>query len=171
MTLDRWIAFLLLLAFALYGYTAFFTMDAQLPPIMQRNPIWPSSFPKLLAIGGVVTALIVLCGFEKSGTGAPGTGAPGTGVPDAAEINYRRLKEYKFGQALALLGLMVVYALVLRPVGFLAATFLFLAIGSIILGERRYVVVALVSATAAGAVWYLVNVVLGIFLTPLPVFF
>ena len=167
MTLDRWIAFLLLLAFALYGYTAFFTMDAQLPPIMQRNPIWPSSFPKLLAIGGVITALIVLCGFEKSGTGAPGTGA----APDAAEINYRRLKEYKFGQALALLGLMVVYALVLRPVGFLAATFLFLAIGSIILGERRYVVVALVSATAAGAVWYLVNVVLGIFLTPLPAFF
>ena len=165
MTLERWIAFLLLLAFALYGYTAFFTMDAQLPPIMQRNPIWPSSFPKLLAIGGVITALIVLCGFEKSGTGAPGTG-----VPDATEINYRRLKEYKFGQALALLGLMVVYALVLRPVGFLAATFLFLAIGSIILGERRYVVVALVSATAAGAVWYLVNVVLGIFLTPLPAF-
>ncbi len=163
MTLDRWIAFLLLLAFALYGYTAFFTMDAQLPPIMQRNPIWPSSFPKLLAIGGVMTALIVLCGFEKSGTGAPNS--------DATEINYRRLKEYKFGQALALLGLMVVYALVLRPVGFLAATFLFLAIGSIILGERRYVVVALVSATAAGAVWYLVNVVLGIFLTPLPVFF
>ena len=162
MTLDRWIAFLLLLAFALYGYTAFFTMDAQLPPIMQRNPIWPSSFPKLLAIGGVVTALIVLCGFEKSGTGA---------APDATEINYRRLKEYKFGQALALLGLMVVYALVLRPVGFLAATFLFLAIGSIILGERRYFVVALVSATAACAVWYLVNVVLGIFLTPLPVFF
>ena len=167
MTLDRWIAFLLLLAFALYGYTAFFTMDAQLPPIMQRNPIWPSSFPKLLAIGGVVTALIVLCGFEKSGADAPGTGA----APDATEINYRRLKEYKFGQALALLGLMVVYALVLRPVGFLAATFLFLAIGSIILGERRYFVVALVSATAACAVWYLVNVVLGIFLTPLPVFF
>lgn len=148
----------MLLAFALYGYTAFFTMDAQLPPIMQRNPIWPSSFPKLLAIGGVVTALIVLCGFEK---------APN---PDAAEINYRKLKEYKFGQALVLLGLMVVYALVLRPVGFLVATFLFLAIGSIILGERRYFVVALVSATAAGAVWYLVNVVLGIFLTPLPVF-
>ena len=165
MTLDRWIAFLLLLAFALYGYTAFFTMDAQLPPIMQRNPIWPSSFPKLLAIGGVMTALIVLCGFEKSGAGDPGTG-----VPDATEINYRRLKEYKFGQALALLGLMVVYALVLRPVGFLAATFLFLAIGSIILGERRYFVVALVSATAACAVWYLVNVVLGIFLTPLPAF-
>ena len=108
-----------------------------------------------------MTALIVLCGFEK-----------GTGVsnPDAAEINYRRLKDYKFGQALVLLGLMVVYALVLRPVGFLAATFLFLAIGSTILGERRYVAVVIVSATAAGSVWYLVNVVLGIFLTPLPAF-
>ncbi|MEL6645412.1 MAG: tripartite tricarboxylate transporter TctB family protein [Pseudomonadota bacterium] len=158
MALDRWIAFFLLLAFAIYGYTAFFMMDDLLPPIMQRNPIWPSSFPKVLAVGGIITALIVLSGFEKSSD------------PNAADINYRRLQDYKIGQALALLGLMVVYALVLRPVGFLAATFLFLAIGSIILGERRYVVIAIVSATAAGGVWYLVNVVLGIFLTPLPAF-
>lgn len=158
MALDRWIALFLLLSFALYGYTAFFMMDNLLPPIMQRNPIWPSSFPKILAIGGIITALIVLSGFEKSPN------------PDAADINYRKLTEYKLGQAIFLLGLMVVYALVLRPIGFLAATFLFLAIGSMILGERRYLVVAIASATAAGGVWYLVNVVLGIFLTPLPLF-
>lgn len=158
MALDRWIAFLLLLAFAIYGYTAFFTMDDLLPPIMKRNPIWPSSFPKVLAIGGTIAALVVLSGYEKSPD------------PDAADINYRRLKDYKIGQAVSLLGLMVVYALVLRPIGFLAATFLFLAIGSIILGERRFVIIAIVSAVAAGGVWYLVNVVLGIFLTPLPAF-
>ncbi|MGR3511919.1 MAG: tripartite tricarboxylate transporter TctB family protein [Paracoccaceae bacterium] len=158
MALDRWIAFFLLLAFAIYGYTAFFMMDDLLPPIMKRNPIWPSSFPKVLAIGGIITALIVLSGFEKASD------------PDAADINYRRLTDYKLGQALTLLGLMVVYALVLRPIGFLAATFLFLAIGSLILGERRYLIIILVSAIAAGGVWYLVNVVLGIFLTPLPAF-
>ena len=158
MALDRWIAFFLLLGFAIYGYTAFFMMDDILPPIMKRNPIWPSSFPKVLAIGGALSALVVLVGFEKSSD------------PDAADINYRRLTDYKIGQALSLLGLMVVYALVLRPVGFLAATFFFLALGSLILGERRYVVIAVVAAAAAGGVWYLVNVVLGIFLNPLPVF-
>lgn len=158
MALDRWIAFFLLLAFAIYGYTAFFMMDDLLPPIMQRNPIWPSSFPKVLAVGGTIAALVVLSGYEKSPD------------PDAADINYRKLGDYKIGQALALLGLMVVYALVLRPIGFLAATFLFLGVGSMILGERRYLVIASVSAIAAGGVWYLVNVVLGIFLTPLPAF-
>ena len=66
---------------------------------------------------------------------------------------------------------MAVYALVLRPVGFLAATFLFLSIGSLILGERRYLVIAIVSAAATAGIWYLVNVVLGIFLQPLPAIF
>lgn len=159
MALDRWIAFFILLAFVIYGYTAFFTMDALLPPIMQRNPIWPSSFPKILSVGGMLTSLIVLVGFEKSPN------------PDALDINYRRLTEYKLGQAVALLVLMAVYALVLRPVGFLAATFLFLSVGSLILGERRYLVIALVSATATAGIWYLVNVVLGIFLKPLPAIF
>lgn len=159
MALDRWIAFFILLAFVIYGYTAFFTMDALLPPIMQRNPIWPSSFPKVLSIGGILTSLIVLVGFEKSPN------------PNALDINYRRLTEYKLGQAVALLILMTAYALVLRPVGFLAATFLFLSIGSLILGERRYLVIALVSAAATTGIWYLVNVVLGIFLNPLPAIF
>ncbi len=158
MALDRWIAFFLLLAFAIYGYTAFFTMDELLPPIMQRNPVWPSSFPKVLAIGGTVSALIVLLGFEKSSD------------PDAADINYRKLTQYKLGQALGLLGLMVVYALVLRPLGFIVATFLFLALGSLVLGERRYLIIAIVSGLAAGGIWYLVNVVLGIFLPALPSF-
>ena len=65
---------------------------------------------------------------------------------------------------------MVAYALLLRPLGFLAATFLFLAGGSFILGERRFVVMTVVAAVAAGAVWYLVDVVLGIFLSPFPSF-
>jgi putative tricarboxylic transport membrane protein len=81
------------------------------------------------------------------------------------------LTDYKLGQALMLLGLMVVYALLLRPIGFLAATFGFLVLGSAILGERRYGVLALVAALAAGIVWYLVQQVLGIFLSPWPTFF
>ncbi|MGB1178265.1 MAG: tripartite tricarboxylate transporter TctB family protein, partial [Lentibacter algarum] len=47
MTLDRWIALILLGICIIYGYTAWFTMDASLAPFMRRNPIWPSSFPKV----------------------------------------------------------------------------------------------------------------------------
>ena len=44
MALDRWIALIILGIALAYGYAAFFTMDQLLPPFMQRNPIWPSTF-------------------------------------------------------------------------------------------------------------------------------
>ena len=159
MALDRWIAFFILLICLAYGYASFFTMDDLLPPIMQRAPIWPSSFPKVLAVGAVILSFAIVLGFEKS---------PPKG--DAADINLSRLGDYNVGQALLLLGLMVAYALLLRPLGFLASTFLFLFLGSFILGERRYGFMALVSALAAGGVWWLVDGVLGVFLRPFPMF-
>ncbi len=66
MALDRWIAFIILLICLAYGYAAFFTMDGSLPPIMRRSPVWPSSFPKVLAIGGIVLSLAIVVGIEKS---------------------------------------------------------------------------------------------------------
>jgi len=159
MALDRWIAMIILLICLAYGYAAFFTMDDSLAPFLRRNPIWPSTFPKILSVMAIVCALLILLGFEKS-----------SGEPSASEINYRRLTDYKLGQAIALLGLMVAYAMLLRPAGFLLSTFGFLAAGSFILGERKYHVMALSSSIAAGVVWYLVDRVLGIFLSPLPFF-
>ena len=86
------------------------------------------------------------------------------------EINYRRLTDYKLGQALTFLGLMVAYALALYPIGFLLSTTLFLILGGVILGERNLKVLVPVSLFATGFVWWLVQVVLGIFLRPLPFF-
>ncbi|MHA1549441.1 MAG: tripartite tricarboxylate transporter TctB family protein, partial [Alphaproteobacteria bacterium] len=111
MALDRWIALVFLLICLVYGYTAFFTMDGGLPPFMQRNPIWPSTFPKVLSVMAIIFSLMILLGFEKS-----------TGEIKAGDINYRRLGDYKIGQAIALLGLMAAYALLLRPAGFLIST-------------------------------------------------
>jgi len=159
MALDRWIAMIILLICLAYGYAAFFTMDDALAPFMRRNPIWPSTFPKILSVMAIICSLLILLGFEK-----------GSGEPKATEINYRRLTDYKLGQAIALLVLMVAYALLLRPLGFLFSTFAFLFVGSYILGERKYVVMVVAPAIAAGVVWYLVDRVLGIFLSPLPFF-
>lgn len=96
MALDRWVSFIILCAALAYGYAAFFTMDASLPPFMQRNPIWPSTFPKVLAVLTIATSLFILLGFEKS--------PESDQEPD---IDYRRLGDYYLGQALSLLGLMV----------------------------------------------------------------
>ena len=157
MALDRWIALCLLGLCILYGYTAWFTMDASLAPFMRRNPIWPSTFPKVLSVLGISASFIILIGLEK-------------GEEKIGEIDHCRLGDYFLGQALVLLGLMVVYALCLRPLGFLFSTSAFLIVGSFILGERKLHVMIPVAFIATGAVWYLVQEVLGIFLRPLPIF-
>ncbi len=157
MALDRWIALVLLGICLAYGYAAWFTMDGSLAPFMKRNPIWPSTFPKVLSILGIFATLIILLGFEKS-------------EPKEADIDYRRLGEYHLGQALFLLGLMVAYALCLRPLGFLISTATFLILGSYILGERRWHIMLPVAGFATLAVWYLVQEVLGIYMRPLPGF-
>ena len=157
MALDRWVALVLLGICLTYGYTAWFTMDGALPPIMKRLAVWPSSFPKVLSIAGIILSLIVLLNLEKA-------------EAKVGDIDYRRLHEYKLGQALALLGLMVAYAILLRPAGFLLATSGFLIGGSVILGERRWITMFVVSSIATFGIWYLVQEVLGIFLRPIPFF-
>lgn len=157
MALDRWIALILLGVCLIYGYTAFVTMDGEIPPFMRRNPVWPSTFPKILSVLGAVACLVILFGLEKS-------------EPSEPDIDYRRLHEYKLGQALMLLALMAAYALALRPLGFLFSTTAFLVIGSVILGERKWHIMLPISVGAAFIVWYLVQQVLGIFLRPMPQF-
>ncbi len=157
MALDRWIALVLLGICLVYGYAAWFTMDDALAPFMRRNPIWPSTFPKVLAIVGMIASFLILLGIEKDDE------TPG-------DIDYRRLTDYKLGQAIILLALMVAYALCLRPLGFLCATTAFLVLGSFTLGERSWHLMLPISITATVIVWYLVQQVLGIFLRPLPMF-
>jgi putative tricarboxylic transport membrane protein len=157
MALDRWIALILLGVCLAYGYTAWFTMDGGLAPFMQRNPIWPSTFPKALSVLAVVALTIILLGLEKQEV-------------KEAEIDYRRLGDYHIWQAVFLLALMVAYALCLRPVGFIFSTSAFLILGAFILGERKWFVMVIVSAVATFLVWYLVQQVLGIYMRPLPGF-
>lgn len=157
MALDRWIALILLGICLVYGYAAWFTMDDSLAPFMRRNPIWPSTFPKVLSVIGIVASMIILLGIEK-------------GEDKIGDIDYRRLTDYKLGQALIMLALMVVYALCLRPLGFLFSTTAFLVIGSFTLGERKWHMMLPISMAATGIVWYLVQEVLGVFLRPLPMF-
>ena len=130
-------------------------MDAGLAPFMQRNPIWPSTFPKLLSLIGLFTSFIILFGLERS-------------EPVIGDIDYRRLHEYKLGQAIGMLALMAIYALTLRSLGFLISTASFLILGSYILGERKWTVMIPVGLIAAFSVWYLVSEILGIYMRPMP---
>ena len=158
MALDRWLALFVALIFLLYGYTSFFQMDGLLPPILKRNPVWPSSFPKILAVIGVSVAILVLINIEK----------PNKKVDDELDLN--RWRYYQWVDAFALIAGMIGYALTLRSLGFLTATFLFLSCSAVLLGERRFTLIIVVSAITSYGVWYLVNSVLGIYMTPYPRF-
>ena len=158
MTLDRWIASIFLVLCLVYGYSAWFVMDVGLPPFMQRNPVWPSTFPKILAVMGVVCALWVLL-----------TSKEGEPVKEG-DIDYRNLRQYKIGQAGMLIGLMIAYAFALYPIGFITSTIVFLTGGAAVLGERKLHIAFAVAAIAAFSIWYLVQEVLGIFLRPWPWF-
>lgn len=159
MALDRWIALAFIALCCVYGYAAFFTMDDQLPPILRRNPVWPSTFPKILTVLGLIVGLIVLFTSKPPVEGAK---------PKDGAIDLTRLGDYHIGQALALLALMVAYALTLRPLGFVGSTIGFLVLGATVLGERRFHILIPVAVIAAGSIWYLVQEVLGIFLRPWP---
>ncbi len=158
MALDRWIALVIGLVFVIYGHTAFFGMDDLLPPILKRNPIWPSTFPKILSVVGIIAAVAVAVNIEKSAKQ----------VGDDMDIS--KWRQYKLFDAVLLIGGMVIYALTLRSLGFLTSTFLFLSLGGILLGERRFILLAVVSAAASYGIWYLVDTVLGIYMTPYPAF-
>ena len=158
MALDRWIALVFVLIFLIYGYTAFFGMDHLLAPIMRRNPVWPSTFPKILSVSGLIISMVVLLNFEKSSNV----------IGD--DMSLSKWRQYKLLDAVLLILGMIFYAVFLRNLGFIAATFLFLFLGGVLLGERRYLLSVFISAISSYGIWYLVDSVLGIYMTPYPQF-
>ena len=157
MKLDKWIAVLFLLLCLIYGYTAF---TYELLPFERNMSFLPNTMPMALSVLGAILALVLIF-------------APKT-APDDGEvlgtIDVSKLRQYKLGQAIVLLLAMVLYALALRPIGFMASTVLFLAGGSFILGERRYLIMIPIALIGAFGIWYLVQEMLGIFLRPWPWF-
>lgn len=154
MTLDKIIALIFMAISIVYGYTAY---NFPLLPFERNMPFLPNTMPIALSAFGVLISFIILIGrsdmHDDDGTGG---------------MNIKKLKEYKTGQASAILGAMIIYALIIRNVGFIPSTILFLFISSWILGERRYVQMTIAAVLGTVPIWYIVQEVLGIFLRPLP---
>lgn len=158
MALDKSIAVVFLVIALLYGYTAY---TYPLLPFELYMVFLPNTMPMVLSSLGVLFSLIVIL--------TPGKIADGDGeAPVDADIPSLRTTMAR--QALGLIAAMVLYALALRPVGFMAATTLFLFGTGWILGERKLHVMILCALLGAGVIWYLVQEVLGVFLRPLPWF-
>jgi putative tricarboxylic transport membrane protein len=158
MALDKCIAVIFLVICIIYGYAAY---TYPLLPFERNMTFLPNTMPMVLSVLGVSFALFILL--------APSPKADAEG--DAlGNINLGKWREYKVAQALGLIALMIVYALTLRPIGFIVATSLFLVGASWILGERKLVTMIAVALIGALCIWYLVEETLGIYLRPLPWF-
>ncbi|MEM7194063.1 MAG: tripartite tricarboxylate transporter TctB family protein [Pseudomonadota bacterium] len=150
---DRYVA-LGILAFSIgYGYLAW---NFPLLPFERHQAFRPNVMPIGLAAFGIFFSLAVL--FRPGGDE---TGLSG----DAAGWRF-----FSWRPFCAILALMVIYIVLLRPAGFLLSTTLFLFGGGVVLGERRWILLSFIAFTAAIASWFLVDRALGIFLRPLPEF-
>lgn len=158
MKLEKYIALILCLIFILYGYEAFFTMDELLPPILKRNPVWPSTFPKILAAFGFFISILILLNIEKNE------------VNTSENLDYKKVTNHSYFKVILLILGMVLYALNLRYLGFILSSFLFLSLSSFLLGERNFVKCLIIILISTISIWYLVNDVLGIYMNPYPLF-
>ena len=156
MALDRWIALIILVISLIYGYAAF---HYPLLPFERGMAFLPSTQPMALSVLGVIVSLIIILSSKTRSDDDTVDG-----------IDLAQVRQFKLGQTLGLVAAMVLYAVLLRPVGFLAATTLFIAGSGIALGERKFHVLIPIAVVTAVAIWYLVQETLGIYLRPWPWF-
>ncbi len=156
MTLDRWIALFFLAICLIYGYAA---VNYPLLPFERGMAFLPNTQPIVLSVLGVIVSLIILFSPKSR-----------SDDEDVESIDLAQVRQFKIGQTLGLVGAMILYALLLRPIGFLAATSLFIAGCSIALGERKFHVLIPIAVVTAVVIWYLVQETLGIYMRPWPWF-
>ncbi len=158
MALDKWIAVIFLVIAIVYGYASY---TYPLLPFELYMVFLPNTMPMALSGLGILLSLIIILTPRKAQDGDGDV---------LGDFDISKLREYKTGQALGLIAAMVLYALALRPVGFILATTLFLVGTGWILGERKLHIMIPTALVAVGCIWYLVQEALGIFLRPLPWF-
>lgn len=117
------------------------------------SPFNARTFPTALAVAaGVVSFLILIAPGAPADEGKHGAGA---GNP-LAGLAWR--------PALALGGLLVLYAVAISYAGFFLASALFLGFAMPVLGERRPALVAAVAVGVSLALFLILNTLLGIYL-------
>lgn len=149
---DRFVAFCLLLFCMGYGYSAW---NYPLLPFEHNIQFRPNTMPIGLSIAGIILALATLI--------FPG-GA--SGLSEDA----KGWQKFDWIPAVAIIGLMILYAGTIRPLGYILATVLFLTFAAAILGERQWRILIPLSCVTAITTWALVHIGLGVYLKPLPFF-
>ena len=162
MNLDRSVALGILVFSMVYAWLAF---GYELLPFERYQAFKPNTMPIGLSIMGIVLSLAVLLIPARKDSSVVDESVVDLSERESAHQQFDSVKP------VILVLLMVIYAMVLRPLGFIGSTSLFLIVSAVVLGERKFHVLVPVALGGAIFIWYLVQEVLGIFLTPWPMWF
>ena len=158
LSIDRIIGLVLLLVSIFFMYQALQLQDV-IPPIFKRAPMRLDTMPKIIGVIAIIASIVTII--------APSTDvrqSDDAKVKEAqskmSDLSFANIGDYAVGQLAVMVAMMCVYALVLRPFGFIPATAAFLFLGSLLLGERRWIGMISVSLIAPTSIWLLVTYVL-----------
>ena len=164
LSINRWIALGMLAFSSSYGYLAF---TYRILPFEQYLAMKPNTMPIGLALAGMVCSVALLLIPENQNSSSTDENK----VIGSDQKYLESPENYEWGKGIGLLILAVIYALSLRQAGFLISTSLFLCIGGLMLGERKILILFIISCLASFLVWYLVDEILSIFMRPWPIIF
>ena len=145
----------LLLAFFL-GY-GLLSQDIHLLPVMSELVFNARTLPYTLTVLGIVLA-VSLIAWPSAASSTTSSTKPRPGL--------QLLHWWRF---ISFLVLMSIYGFMLRPLGFISATSMFLLCGFLLLGERRATWLFGVTFFIAFGFWALLNYALGVFIDPWPI--
>ena len=150
MTRDLLGAILFLVFFTGYGIVAW---QIPLLPFEQLETVNSASMPKVYALlGCIFSVLAVVSSVLKA---KPSTSSESSGISSGS-----------VSKTVQVMVLMVIYSALLEPLGFVAATILFLLAGFWIMGEKRGRILLASSVPVVIFFWLLMTQLLDIYLAP-----
>lgn len=164
---DRIVGVILLILCCLFTYFAF-DLAKTIPPFFKNQPMRVDTLPRILGVAGILASIVTIIAPTTGAKREPQQKQVKENEDRMADLSFANFGQAKWGQLIAMIALMIVYSTYLRAGGFIPATFFLLLFGSIILGERRWIAMVIVSIVAPLAIWLLVTYVLDRTIPPLP---
>ncbi len=148
--LDKIVALAMIAFFIAYLYLSF---NFDLLPFERRMSFKPNTMPKAIGILGLALSFLVL--FVADGQ---------------ANKDNNNWQKHDYKRFVLMVVAMAVYAMLLKPAGFVVASTGFVFAGAVILGEKSYIKLLIIALLGALSIWLIVDKLLGIYLYPVPAF-
>ena len=165
MKIDKFIALVLVVIFGIYSLLAY---NYPLLPFEEGLVFKPNTFPIGIGLTGFILSLLFL--VVPSASSDSNDASSDKKEDELSQTPESNRKKFDLRTTVTLTALMLVYSFLLKPLGFVLSTTLFLICSSLVMGEKKYWLLISISFFCSFALWYLVDKVLGIYMNAIPFF-